>query len=157
MKYLSFSLIFLLFFSGCGTIPAPDTQAEQPSVESFSDDLEIYKNTYFGYSFNIPKGMAVYTLTDEQLAGPAQEDSETIFLIEGETNFFTIRGIEEPTMSAHEWLSDHFSFFYPIGEAGQRVGELAGQQAFFLSGEGTTVSPARLIAVEVQDKIIVIT
>ena len=157
MKYLSFSLIFLLFFSGCGAIPAPVKEADQTDLEPVFDDHETYQNTHFGYSFDIPEGMVVYTLTDEQLAVPAQEDSETVFLIDGETNFFTVRGIEDSTRSAHEWLTDHFSFFYPTGEAGQRVGELAGQQAFFLSGDGTATSPARLIVVEFEEKTIVIT
>jgi len=157
MKYLSFSLVFFLFFSGCGTVPAPVKETDQTVSEPIFNDQETYKNTNFGYSFYIPEGMAVYTLTDEQLAVPAKEDSETIFLIDGETNFFTVRGIEESTKSAHEWLSDHFSFFYPTGEAGQRVGELAGQQAFFLSGDGTATSPARVIVVQFQEKTIVIT
>ncbi len=157
MKYLSFYLIFLVFFSGCGTVPVSGTQVDQTVSEPILEDQETYKNTHFGYSFVIPEGLAVYTLTDEQLAVPATEDSETIFLIDGETNFFTIRGIEDSTKSAHEWLSDHFSFFYPTGEAGQRVGDLAGQQAFFLSGDGTATSPARLIVVEFEEKTIVIT
>ena len=157
MKQFCFFVLIVFFFSGCGSVSAPKNELNQPSLEPVSFHQEIYKNIRFGYSFAIPEGMVVYTLTHEQTAAPAKEDSETIFLVDGETNFFTMRGIEDSTESAHQWLSDHVSFFYPTGEAGQRVGELAGQQAFFLSGDGTVISPARLIVVQFEQNMIVIT
>lgn len=153
--WLLFGLCF--FLVGCGT-PDVSTQSSTPQADSQPESVQadVYQNTRFGYAFEIPDKMDLYALTEEQTAVSASGDSEVIFLVEGETNFFTVRGMED-TRSPHEWLSQNLVFFYPTGDAAQRVGEISGQQAIFLRGSGTATSPARLIVFQLHGNLLVIT
>lgn len=155
---LRFWLFFasILVISGCGTVPAV-ADSQQPSMDSDSAPTQEnrYHNTRFGYSFVVPEGLAVYALTPEQTAVAASEDSEVVFLVDGETNFFTVQGIED-SRTPHEWLTENLLFFYPTGDAAQRVGEFAGTQAIFLRGSGTPTSPTQLIVCSLEGKLIVV-
>jgi hypothetical protein len=147
----------ILIISGCGTVPVDDTVPEPMAVSDMAQMQENeYRNTRFGYVFTVPDGLVVYALTSEQTAVVASEDSDVVFLVEGETNFFTVRGMEE-SRTPHEWLTQNLDFFYPTGDAAQRVGELAGSQAIFLRGDGTPTSPAQLIVSSLAGNLIVIT
>ncbi|MCR4313998.1 MAG: hypothetical protein NUV84_01995 [Candidatus Uhrbacteria bacterium] len=146
----------ILLLAGCGTVPL----SVEPVVDSTSSgSLEVqenwYRNTRFGYVLQVPDGATLYTLTPQQTAVVADEDSDVVFLVDGETNFFTVRGIED-SRTPHEWLTQNLSFFYPTGDAAQRVGEFAGTQAIFLQGSGTASSPARLIVLSLGGTLIVI-
>ncbi len=146
----------LLVVSGCGiSTPASEIVPKNEEKEVVSPQENIYQNTRFGYRITLPEGAVPYALTQEQTAISAQEDSGVIFFVEGETNFFTIRGIEG-VRSPHEWLSQNLSFFYPTGDAAQQIVEFAGGQAFVLKGSGTASSPARLIVLPLNGNLIVI-
>lgn len=156
MRHTYLFLLIIVVVSGCGTVVSTDE-----SLVTFTDStaLEVqkngYRNTRFGYGFDVPEGLVVYALTDSQTAVAASEDSEVVFLVDGETNFFTVRGIED-SRTPHEWLTENLLFFYPIGDAAQRVGEFAGAQAIFLRGSGTPTSPAQLIVCSLEGKLIVV-
>ncbi len=149
-----FVALFLL--SGCGLVlPSPGDSSELMEPEVVLAQENEYQNTRFRYSLLVPEGRALYALTPEQTAMTASEESEVVFLVDGETNFFAVRGIED-TRTPHEWLTKNLSFFYPTGDAAQRVGELGGEQAIFLRGSGTSTSPARLIVLSHEGVLIVI-
>lgn len=140
-------MFVLLLTSGCGVVSdAPQTRVSQ-EVET-PDEVLIpeagYVNTAFSYQFDPPEDAQLLALSDAQTATMADEESQIVFLIQDETNLFTVRAIED-SRSVHEWLSQEFGFFYPTGEAGQWIDDLGGQQAIFLSGSGTVGSPARVI------------
>ncbi|PJE77211.1 hypothetical protein COV05_00325 [Candidatus Uhrbacteria bacterium CG10_big_fil_rev_8_21_14_0_10_48_16] len=157
MKVLWLLIGPILFLSGCGSVAEiPETNLAPVEEQVDLIQGEQYINTRFGYAFGVPEGMGVYALTAEQTAVGAEADSSLVFLVEGETNFFTIRGIEE-ARSPHEWLTQNLAFFYPTGEASQRLGEFAGSQALFLRGAGTSESPAQLIVFRLGEYLIVIT
>ncbi|MEK7620079.1 MAG: hypothetical protein AAB413_02465 [Patescibacteria group bacterium] len=153
------ALIFLagfLLVSGCGVAPSAVEQVVDPdSSGSFEVQENGYRNTRFGYTLQVPEGTTLYGLTSEQTAVAADEDSDVVFLVDGETNFFTVRGVED-SRTPHEWLTQNLSFFYPTGDAAQRVGEFVGTQAIFLQGTGTAVSPARLVVLSSEGKLIII-
>ncbi|TAL50979.1 hypothetical protein EPN81_01230 [Patescibacteria group bacterium] len=148
------ALVFVV--SGCGlTSVTPEIGSGTFEPEPVLPLENSYQNTRFGYVFGVPEGRTVYALTHEQTAVAAREDSDVIFLVEGETNFFTVRGIED-VRSSHEWITKNLPFFYPTGDAAQQVGEFAGAQAIFLRGGGTATSPARLIVLSWNGNLIVI-
>ncbi|HLD20732.1 MAG TPA: hypothetical protein VJB64_01405 [Patescibacteria group bacterium] len=156
MKGIWFIGAVMFFASGCGvTSLPPETVSQTSENEAVLLQENAYQNTRFGYRLAIPEGTTPYALTPEQTAVSAQEESDVVFLVEGETNFFTVRGIEGAG-SPHEWLTQNLSFFYPTGDAAQQVGELAGEQAIFLRGSGTATSPARLIVLSWNGNLIVI-
>ncbi|NQV90165.1 hypothetical protein HQ487_02045 [Candidatus Uhrbacteria bacterium] len=147
----------IIILPGCGAVGSGSLISDTPLVVEETDvsPHEMYSNTQFGYAFEIPEGMTVYAVTDDQTAVHADESSRLIFLVDGETNFFTIRVVED-VRSTHEWLSQNLSFFYPTGEAAQRVGEIAGEQAIFLRGAGTNESPAQVIVFQLHGALVVI-
>lgn len=156
MKRVWFFFTGIFLLTGCGTVPL----AVEPVIDSTtSGALEVpgngYRNTRFGYVLQVPEGTILYALTSEQTAVAADENSDVVFLVDGETNFFTVRGVQD-SRTPHEWLTQNLSFFYPTGEAAQRVGEFAGTQAIFLQGSGTATSPARLIVFSLGETLIVI-
>ena len=151
---LLFPLLFLL--AGCGsTVSEPESEPQPPAQEVDSGPESRYRNSRFGYALNPPENLPVYALTPEQTAVLADEQAEVVFLVENETNFFTIRGIQD-SRSAHEWVTQNILFFYPTGDAAQRVTEFAGHQAIVLTGSGTTESPAKLIVFQYNGNLIVI-
>lgn len=156
MKRVWFFFAGILLISGCGTVPLA---IEPVSNSTTSGVLEVqengYRNTRFGYVLQVPEGVTLYAITPEQTAVAADEQSEVVFLVDGETNFFTVRGIED-SRTPHEWLTENLSFFYPTGDAAQRVGEFAGTEAIFLQGTGTVASPARLVVFSLEGKLIII-
>lgn len=156
MKGIWLICAVVFFAPGCGVTSLPPETASQTSEnEAVLMQENTYQNTRFGYRLAIPEGGTPYALTPEQTAISASEDSDVVFLVEGETNFFTIRGIED-VRSPHEWLTQNLSFFYPTGDAAQQVGTFAGEQAIFLRGSGTATSPARLIVLSWNGNLIVI-
>ncbi|MBI4437648.1 hypothetical protein HY631_01720 [Candidatus Uhrbacteria bacterium] len=141
---------------GCGqTVPE---NSERPApAEPNAQEGTIYQNTRFGYRFTVPGGALVYALNlEDQTARLAEPEDEVVFVPEQGTNVLTVRGIEGAE-SPHTWLTQHVSFFYPQGEAAQRVETLDGQQALSLYGEGTSDSPARLTVVQPGAALIVVT
>ncbi|MBI4435381.1 hypothetical protein HY630_01810 [Candidatus Uhrbacteria bacterium] len=146
----------LFVLSGCGqAAPSPEDSLGRLEPEAVLAQGNEYQNTRFGYALLVPDGMALYGLTPEQTAVAASEESDVVFLVEGETNFFTVRGIEDKR-TPHEWLTENLSFFYPTGDAAQRIGELGGEPAIFLRGSGTSTSPARLIVLSREGTLLVI-
>ena len=146
----------ILMLSGCGTVPlVVEPTVDPASTGSFEVQENRYRNTRFGYALQVPDGAILYALTPEQTAVAADEDADVVFLVDGETNFFTVRGVED-SRTPHEWLTQNLSFFYPTGDAAQMVGEFAGTQAIFLQGSGTATSPARLIVLSTGEKLIII-
>lgn len=151
---LLFPSVFIL--TGCGVSVPDSVQTPQPLVQEVDSKSQFsYRNTRFGYTMNLPEDLVVYALTPEQTAVLADEQAEVVFVVEEETNFFTVRGVED-SRSAHEWVTDHLSFFYPTGDAAQRVAEFAGHQAIILRGTGSSDSPAKLIVFRYNDHLIVI-
>lgn len=156
MKRVWFFFAGILLLTGCGTVPLANEPADDSTTsDSFEVQENEYRNTRFGYGLQVPDGATLYALTPEQTAVAADENSDVVFLVDGETNFFTVRGIED-TRTPHEWLTQNLSFFYPTGDAAQRVGEFAETQAIFLQGSGTATSPARLIVLSLEGKLIII-
>ena len=156
MKYILL-LAPLLFFSGCGAVGQTTFSVTEPPIETPpSNEASVYTNDRFGFSFEIPESFQVFALTPEQTAVEATADSDLVFLVEEESNFFTIRGIKS-TQSAHEWLTQNLAFFYLDGQAGQRVGEIDGHQAIFLTGSGTSSSPARVILIQLSERFLIVT
>jgi hypothetical protein len=145
----------ILLFSGCGTSVPPTVVSVVTESEQTESAETGYRNTRFGYVLEVPEGLTLFALTSEQTAVPADGESDVVFLVESETNFFTVRGIEG-TATPHEWITQNLSFFYPTGDAAQQVGEIDGVQAIFLRGAGTATSPARLIVLSREGKLIVI-
>lgn len=156
MRFL-FAFLGLLFVgAGCTS----SVQEQEVLFESGEEAVAepsgtVYTNVRFGYALEIPDGQTLYALTPEQTAVTADEQAQTVFLVEDETNLFTIRGIENGG-SAHEWISRSIVFFYPTGDAAQRVGEIDGQQALFLAGQGSSESPARVVVFEHAGNVIVV-
>src|SRR3989338_4254807 len=94
----------LFVLSGCGqALPSSEDSLGRMEPEGVLVQENEYQNARFGYALLVPEGMALYALTAEQTAVAASEESDVVFLVEGETNFFTIRGIED-TRTPHEWL-----------------------------------------------------
>lgn len=151
-------IIFLLFLFtgvGCeavGSVPKPLTLTGQESDQTSVPD---YYNARFGYALDLPEGYSLYALSSDQTAIHADSFSEIVFLVEGETNYFTIRGIEEE-QSVHEWITRNLTFFYPTGDAAQRVEDFAGEQAIYLAGQGQSDSPAQVIVTSHGKNVIVI-
>jgi outer membrane lipoprotein-sorting protein len=155
VMYLAFFMAFVA--SGCGVasqeiVQSADSIVEEADVSNGND----YRNTRFGYRVQVPEGSVLFALTQEQTAVEADEQSDLVFFVENETNFFTIRGVED-VRSPHEWLTQNLNFFYPTGDAAQRVELFAGTQAISLRGNGTSESPAKLIVFQLHGKLIVIT
>lgn len=156
MKCVWLFLVSTFVISGCGTTSwVVEQVVESDAAVSIDVQENGYRNTRFGYVLQVPDGVTLYTLTPEQTAVTADEDSDIVFLVDGETNLFTVRGIED-NRTPHEWLTQNLSFFYPTGNAAQRVGEFAGKEAIFLQGSGTATSPARLIVFSLGETLIVI-
>ena len=156
MNRTLYALTIILSLSGCGSVPATPASTVEPEASgSVEIDRNRYQNARFGYEFWIPDGVTVYALTPEQTAVPAQAESDVVFLVDGETNFFTVRGIED-VRTPHEWLTQNLAFFYPTGDAAQRVGEFAGGEAIFLTGTGTATSPAKLIVCSLSGRLLII-
>lgn len=155
-SFMGIFLVASVLLVGCGKTP------EQPEgspilVSSAGEEGSIYQNSRFGYEFTIPDGALVYALNlEDQTARLAGSDDEIVFVAGEGTNVLTIRGIENGG-SAHEWLTNHVSFFYPKGEAAQQIEELDRRQTLSLYGEGTSDAPARLLVAQNQDDLIVIT
>lgn len=114
-----------------------------------------YVNLAYGYGFDPAEGYDVWELTQEQTAAPAGEEATMVFVIGEEDNLFTVRGIDG-ARSAHEWISQEISFFYPSGNAAQRVGEIDGREAIYLRGTGGVDSPAHVVVVQNGEQLLVI-
>lgn len=145
----------ILILSGCGASVPPTAVSVVTDASQTEQQGNGYRNTRFGYVLGVPEDRILFALTSEQTAVPADGESDVVFLVESETNFFTVRGIEG-TVTPHEWITQNLSFFYPTGDAAQQVGEIDGVQAIFLRGSGTSTSPARLIVLSRDGKLIVI-
>ena len=156
MRFFFTIMVLLLVGAGC-TQSVEEQEISVDTGEPMVDEPSgaVYTNVRFGYAFEVPDGQMLYALTAQQTAVAADEQAQTVFLVENETNLFTIRGIENGG-SAHEWISTNLSFFYPTGDAAQRVGEVDGKQALFLTGQGTSPSPARVVVYEHEGDVIVI-
>ncbi len=158
MRWIMILLVvpILLGFSGCEAVEViPEAVKEDSATDVMSEREALgYENTTHGYSFD-PQGNPVWGLTDAQTAAPAQSDSQTVFIIEGDDNFFTVRSIVG-ARSAHEWLSQELIFFYPTGDAAQNVGTIDGREAIFLRGSGTIDSPSRVIVIQHNGQLLVI-
>lgn len=154
----SFVLLFFasFFVGGCGSVYEQEMLLESPAQPKPSTQ-QVYENSRFQYQFSIPDGSIVYALNlADQTAHEAQNQDEVVFVTGEETNVLTIRGLETE-QSAHEWLTQHLSFFYPTGEVAQTIGEIDGQRALFFLGEGAPDSPHRLIVVEQDHQLMIIT
>lgn len=147
-----------LFLFGCGDVGGNVQQvSDGTSDESVEDVGDVYKNDRFGYSFVISSGVTVYGIKlDDQTAVPADPQSEIVFVPGEGTNYLTARVIET-RQSVHEWLTENLLFFYPSGVASQKVDEVDGRLAIILRGDGTTKSPARLMVLQGDEKLLVIT
>ncbi|NQV89135.1 MAG: hypothetical protein HQ488_02330 [Parcubacteria group bacterium] len=152
---IMFVVVALLFIVGCGTQVDGVEQTDVVSLPEPPSHIGGYVNTAYGYQLDPLEEMEVWELTGEQAATKAGETATTIFIIEEEDNLFTVRGIDD-ARSSHEWLSQEVSFFYPSGDAAQRVGELDGEDAIFLRGTGAADSPARLIVAQHGSQLVVI-
>lgn len=150
-----FLVAALLFIVGCGTQVDEVEQIDLVEVPEPSSQGGGYVNTAYGYQFDPPEEMDVWELTGDQAAAKAGETATTVFIIEEEDNLFTVRGIDD-ARSSHEWLSQEVGFFYPGGDAAQRVGKLDGEEAIFLRGTGAVDSPARLIVAQHGSQLVVI-
>jgi len=157
MKRIWLLISTFVLLAGCEATPVDvDIDVSKEQTQEVERSANEYQNTRFGYTLLIPEGMVAYALTQEQTAVPAAEDSEVVFFVDGETNFFTVRGIDDGRTS-HEWLTQNLPFFYPTGDAAQRVGEVSGASAIFLQGSGTPESPARLAVIAWNNVLIVVT
>lgn len=149
-------LVASVLLVGCGkTIE----QVDESAVLTLPEEVEgsVYQNTRFGYEFVVPDGTLVYALNlEDQTARLAGPDDEIVFVAGVGTNVLTIRGIQG-SESPHQWLTQHVAFFYPKGEAAQRLEQIDGQQALSLYGDGTSDSPARLLVTQNGEQLIVIT
>jgi hypothetical protein len=152
---LMFVVAALLFIVGCGIQVDEVEQTDVAALPEPPSHIGGYVNTAYGYQFDPLEEMQVWELTGDQAATKAGETATTIFIIEEEDNLFTVRGIDD-ARSSHEWLSKEVSFFYPSGDAAQRVGELDGEDAIFLRGTGAADSPARLIVATHKNQLVVI-
>lgn len=149
-------LVLSVFFVGCGNTQR-ETATSSVVVSPAIIEASTYSNTRFGYQLTIPDGVLVYALNlEDKTARLAGSDDEIVFVAGEGTNVLTIRGIESEG-SAHEWLTNHVSFFYPKGEAAQQIEKLDGRQMLSLYGNGTSNSPARLLVVQNQNDLIAIT
>jgi hypothetical protein len=150
-------IVFSVLLVGCGkTQGQPQTTSnttEPPPVQEGT----FYHNTRFGYQFVVPDDTPVYALNlENQTARLAGSEDEIVFVAGEGTNVLTVRALQGAG-SAHEWLTSHLTFFYPRGEAAQRIETLGGEQAISLYGDGTSESPARLMVTQTGDTLIVIT
>lgn len=159
VKTIAKTIIFfstMVFLSGCGvvsdSIPAL-VEIEDPDKESVS----VYQNTLFGYSFETPHDAVLYAIDlTTQSAVNANEQSEIIFVPGESTNYLTAR-VVVTQQSTNEWLTDNLRFFYPEGIASQKVADINGHQTIVLRGDGTTKSPALLMTVQGDGKLLIIT
>jgi hypothetical protein len=152
-------IILVLFLSGCGGIKK---NAQDESQDFFTPleqakDGEFYRNTFFGYEFVIPQSTVIYGIRlEDQIAVLADEESEIVFVPGEGTNYLTAR-VVDTQQTAHEWLTESLLFFYPNGEAAQKIIEVDGHLAIMLRGNGSADSPARLMVVQGNEKLLVIT
>ncbi|MBI5794267.1 hypothetical protein HZA87_04270 [Candidatus Uhrbacteria bacterium] len=156
-RFFPLVLFVLLVLSvGCGQTTAI-TQTAEDTTQPAQPQGTTYQNARFGYQFTVPDGTLVYALNlEDQTARLAGADDEIVFVAGEGTNVLTIRGVEGDE-SLHEWLTDHVAFFYPKGEAAQRIERIDGKQTIALYGAGTSGSPARLLVTQNDDRLIVIT
>ena len=152
---LMFVVAALLFSVGCGIQVDEVDQTDVVALPEPPSHIGGYVNTAYGYQFDPLEEMEVWELTGDQAATKAGQTATTVFIIEEEDNLFTVRGIDD-ARSSHEWLSQEVSFFYPSGDAAQRMGELDGEDAIFLRGTGAADSPSRLIVAQHGSQLVVI-
>ena len=156
-RLILLAVFLVVILAGCGATPQSVSDSSPEFDSGVQQDVSVYENTRFGYRFAVPNGSTVYGIQlEDQAAVPAGAQEEIVFVPGEETNYLTMRGIDT-AQTAHEWLTANLPFFYPKGEAAQKVSEVDGRLAIILRGEGTASSPARLMVVQGDGKLLVLT
>lgn len=165
--------LFCLVLPGCGvvelgqTVDTENSDIQKVDAGQIPSSWETYQNTKYGYSVSYPPEAVIYIkvaeVDDRFYILTPTDDSEEIRitdasesdLMRGGTNTLSIQVISD-ARSGHEWISQHLSEYYPSGIGGQTNGSFAGEEAIVIRGTGQDDSPDKLIVMDHNSFVFVI-